>query len=99
MDVLVLPSLHEGLPYVIVEAQSTGLKCLVSDKVTKEVNATGDVTFLSLTEDALNWRDEIIRTFENRICNRADYGVFMAGTCFNISTQARKLEDILNCRN
>lgn len=36
MDVFVFPSKWEGLPVSVVEAQAVGLKCYISDKVTKE---------------------------------------------------------------
>ena len=35
MDILVFPSLFEGLPVVLVEAQSTGLPCVISDKISR----------------------------------------------------------------
>ena len=35
-DVLLLPSLYEGLPVVGVEAQASGLLCLLSDNMTRE---------------------------------------------------------------
>lgn len=52
MDVMVLPSLHEGLPVVLIEAQAAGLHCIVSDKVTKEADLTNSLCFLPLQEEA-----------------------------------------------
>ena len=47
-DVFVLPSLHEGLPLTLVEAQCAGLPCLVSDRVTRESALTKLVSFASI---------------------------------------------------
>lgn len=53
MDCMVFPSLWEGLPLSLIEAQANGLKCVVSDKVTKEANVTKKEKYLSL-DDGIN---------------------------------------------
>ena len=53
-DVFILPSLFEGLPLVGIEAQVSGLECLFSNKITKEVDVTNTSKFLSIT-DMTNW--------------------------------------------
>ncbi|HRX57247.1 MAG TPA: glycosyltransferase [Eubacteriales bacterium] len=47
-DVFALPSLHEGLPLTLIEAQSAGLPCVVSDRVTKEAALTELVMFCGI---------------------------------------------------
>lgn len=59
-DVVVMPSIYEGLPLTLVEEQANGLDCIVSDNITKEVNLTNNVSFLSLRDDVNAWRQEII---------------------------------------
>jgi len=44
-DAFVLPSLHEGLPLTLVEAQCAGLSCVASDRVTREAALTELVSF------------------------------------------------------
>ena len=55
MDMFILPSFHEGLPVVGVEAQSASLKCIFADTITKEVKITENVQFISLKEDKKRW--------------------------------------------
>ncbi|MCR5756243.1 MAG: glycosyltransferase family 1 protein [Acetatifactor sp.] len=59
MDVLVMPSLHEGFPVSLVEAQAAGLSCVISDVISREVDMTGLVRFVSLTESPVAWADSI----------------------------------------
>lgn len=47
-DVMLLPSFHEGFPVTLAEAQTSGLPCLVSDRVSSETNLIGLVQFLSI---------------------------------------------------
>lgn len=48
MDVFVFPSLWEGLPVSVVEAQANGLHCLLSDVITHDVDLTDQVKYLAL---------------------------------------------------
>ncbi len=36
MDVFLFPSLFEGLPFTLLEAQANGLPCVISDQITGE---------------------------------------------------------------
>ena len=60
MDVFCLPSLYEGLPGTVVEAQASGLPCLVSGRVTAEVLMTPGAEHLPI-EDPAVWADRIRR--------------------------------------
>lgn len=66
MDIFVLPSFYEGLPVVGVEAQANGLKCLFSDKVTRESRVLQSMEFISIT-DADDWKNVI---FQNDIVRK-----------------------------
>lgn len=96
MDLIVLPSFHEGLPYVIVEAQTSGLRCVISDRVTREVDATGNVVFLPLLESADNWVEYICTEIDKADFPREKWGVYMSSTNFNIENEAKRLEKILS---
>ena len=55
MDAFLFPSHYEGFPLSLVEAQSTGLACYVSDSVTDEVCLTPLINFISLKKDPQYW--------------------------------------------
>lgn len=55
MDVLVFPSLFEGFPVTLLEAQAAGLYCVSSDTITTEVTVTENVRPLSLECSRKEW--------------------------------------------
>ena len=54
-DILLFPSLFEGLPGVVLECQVSGLPCLISDNITREVQITENVVYYSLNKSAEEW--------------------------------------------
>lgn len=61
MDVVVMPSLFEGLPLTLVEEQASGLNVLVSDAVTTQADMTGLLKFKPLEDGAESWGEEVVR--------------------------------------
>lgn len=57
-DCFFMPSLFEGLPFSLVEAQASGLKCLVSDVVSPTADV-GLIDFYSLEKSAKEWAEKM----------------------------------------
>lgn len=91
MDVFVFPSLYEGLPVTMVEAQVAGLPCIISDKVPPECILTdGLVDIMPLSEAPDAWAEKIL---ENRDTLRTDRRAEIAAHGFDITTEAVKLQE------
>ena len=75
MDLFLFPSKYEGLPIALVEAQCSGLPCLLSDAIPRDVDVTPLIHRLPLTGSPAEWADKIIElTKEPR--RAPDYHLF-----------------------
>lgn len=91
-DCIAMPSLYEGLPLTLIEQQANGLRCVVSDRITREADKTGNLTFLSL-EDPACWADAIRKLPEaNREAMSRSAAEKIAAAGYDIHTEAAKLK-------
>ena len=74
MDVFAFPSLREGTPLALLEAQANGLPCIISDRIPKDAVLTDLVQAFSPDEGAL-WIDPVC---EAKRIRPGDYGGIMA---------------------
>lgn len=58
-DVFVFPSISEGLPVSVIEAQAASLPCIISDTITDEVIVTDLVKRISINEPPTQWAESI----------------------------------------
>ncbi|UYO99175.1 glycosyltransferase [Oceanotoga sp. DSM 15011] len=90
MDVFVFPSLWEGLPVTVVEAQASGLPCIVSDNVTKEVFITPNIISESLMKGSEYWADKILSFWNHERKNMKKY---VENSGFDIKDSVKELYD------
>ena len=102
MDTLIFPSVFEGLPVTIVEAQATGLPVVMSDVITREVDLTDVVSRCSLQSPLYKWADTIEKCCVE-IDNRQKYNKLIIDSRFNMNTSIVELmrlyEELLIFKN
>ncbi len=64
MDVLILPSVFEGVPVTIIEAQIAGVSCVISDVVNKDVIISNACHCMSIDDTDEAWAEKVLE-----VCN------------------------------
>lgn len=92
MDAFLFPSLFEGFPVSLVEAQCTGLPCFVADTVTTEARITDNVQFLPITgpKAAKQWSDCILQTVDG--FERRDQSDVLTKAGYDLAHEVKNLE-------
>ena len=95
-DAFLFPSLWEGLPVTLVEAQAAGLQILVSSNITKEVKITDLAQYIALDIDV--WCENILK-MTNSKKNREEYNLIVQNSSYNIFEQVKILQSFYlnNC--
>lgn len=93
-DAFLMPSLHEGLPVVGVEAQASGMPCFMSkDVITDEAKIADNVTFIPLSFSAEKWAEQILSSDLER---KNNYQYFKKSEYFIEDTVNKLTEFYLN---
>ena len=93
MDIFAFPSRYEGLPVTLVEAQVSGLPCLISDRITEEVILTNLIQKIPLENKEL-WKEKIKEICINKtskISRKTDFSKFEK---FDINNNVKKIEEL-----
>ena len=91
-DVFVLPSLYEGFPFVLVEAQANGLKSVVSTKVPTECDITTNVEFLPLEISDERWAKKLMNSII-QLENREYWSNYVRCKGYDLYDNVSKLEN------
>lgn len=92
-DIMIMPSLFEGLPFALIEAQAAGLKCVVSDTISLESNVLGWNQFVELNAPDAEW----VKTIQElNLSYDREQGYFgMKEHGFDLDESIAKIETIL----
>ena len=91
MDVFIFPSIFEGFPVSILEAQATGLPLVMSDVITEEVDLTPLVNRMSIKEKPALWADKMINLQESE---RTQHNGVIARSKYNMSETVKWFETL-----
>ncbi len=93
-DILLFPSLYEGLSLVLVEAQCNGLKIVTSNTIDKKTDISGNLFFVGLDKSPLEW-SEVVEKID---INRCDMKESISKSGYDIKEISKKMTDIyLSC--
>jgi len=92
IDIFVLPSLFEGLPFCLIEAQTLSIPCFASTNVSSEAAITDLLSFVDLKETPGKWAKQILAKKDYM---RTDMAEDIKKAGYDIKTEAAKLEQYL----
>jgi len=92
MDLFIFPSIYEGFGSAILEAQTSGLPCLISESIPSDVVIADDCIQKSLEEDAKEWALKAIELSNEKKRSKGQEIIEEQG--YSVETEIKKIEKI-----
>lgn len=95
MDAFIFPSLFEGLPLVLLEAQANGLPIFASDSITENIKISDNFKFISLNYTAVEWANIIFKEYQENNFGRVDNYEKIVKSGYEINNEVKYFENYL----
>ena len=94
MDVFIFPSLFEGIPLTLLEAQASGIPIFLSETIDKRTIINDNLYVKSLKLEPQKWAEDILKLNKNDEKERMLKNTIIENTDYNIVKSSKKLEEI-----
>lgn len=94
MDLFLMPSLYEGFPITAIEAQASGLPCILSSSITKEAALLDETIYIDLKQPAKYWAEQAMESIGK--AKREESFKILKDKGFDITDMSKTLEHIYN---
>lgn len=94
MDMLIFPSLYEGFPIALLEAQASGLPGIVSDTVTPEACVTDLLRYLPLHDGSEKWAENVLAAKPRIVHDRGEYWLRVQKAGFDFAEISNVIDEL-----
>ncbi len=92
ISLFIMPSLYEGLPLTLIEAQAAGKNCLITDTITNEADVgCGLIHRMSLNHPPKEWANKAVEVYENK--KLVDSHPYIKAAGFDIADTSQWIEE------